>query len=180
MIENGGLMAAEERIFQKLAGLVGLLVLASTVEAGDPVKGERLFRITRNKNDNIVCYDVIQRGGKLDKDNPVSVYWVIPSEEGRLESLNFMERRRAYGVSVEKAFGQDSVDIMLSAGENLIQVRKRGGRWVALATLDAREIAIDSIHVMADESGAMPDVQWVEVMGRSMATGEKVKSKIMK
>jgi hypothetical protein len=160
--------------------LIALMVVTSSAEAGGPVRGERLFRITRNKNDNIVCYDVIQKGGKLDKDNPVSVYWMIPSEQGKLEDLNFIERRRAYGVSVENTFAQDSVDIMLSAGEKLIHVRKRAGRWVALTTLDSREVAVDSIYVVADESGAMPDVQWVEVMGRLTANGETVKTKITK
>ena len=160
--------------------IVALLVFSSAAEAGDPVQGERLFRITRNKNDNIVCYDVLQTGGRLDKDNPVSVYWVIPSAKNKLENLNFLERKKAYGVDVVKAYGQDSVDIRLSAGKRTLRVTMRDARWVALTTLDSREISIDSVYVMADESGAKPTVQWVEVMGRYPATGESVRKKITK
>jgi hypothetical protein len=159
---------------------VVLLVFSSAAEAGDPIQGERLFRITRNKNDNIVCYDVLGKSGKLDKDNPISVYWVIPSKDNKLESLNYLERTKAYGISVEKAFGQDSVDIMLKAGKKPIRVASRGGRWVALATLDSREVALDSVFVMADESGPKPTVQWVEVIGRDPGTGEQVRKKITK
>lgn len=157
---------------------LALLVLSSVAEAGDPLQGDRLFRITRNKNDNIICYDVRQKGGLLEKDNPVSVYWVIPSKNNKLEKLNFLERTKAYGVSVVKTFGQDSVDIVLKAGKRPIRVTMRGPRWVALTTLDSQEVAIDSVYVMADESGAMPTVQWVEVMGHHPATGEFVRKKI--
>jgi hypothetical protein len=160
--------------------IVSLLLLSSIAEAGDPVPGERLFRITRNKNDNIVCYDVHLKSGKLDKDNPVSVYWIIPSKKNKLESLNFVERTKAYGVSVAKAFGQDSVDIMLKAGKKPIRITVRSGSWVALTALDSQEIAIDSVYVQADESGLTPTVQWIEVMGRYTATGELVRKKITK
>jgi hypothetical protein len=34
--------------------------------------------------------------------------------------------------------------------------------------------------VKADESGTMPTVQWVEVMGRYPATGESMRKKITK
>ena len=157
-----------------------LLVSVSSAEAGDPVRGERLFRITRNKNDNIVCYDVAQKTGKLEKTEPVSVYWMIPSEKDKLEGLNFVERNRAYGISIEKMFGQDSVDIKLEAGDSPIRVTMRGSRWVALVTLDSREAAIDSIYVMADEAGIMPAVQWVDVLGHYTATGEPARKRITK
>jgi hypothetical protein len=163
-----------------VAGAVALLLFSSAAEAGDPVQGERLFRITRNKNDNIVCYDVHLKSGKLDKDNPVSVYWVIPSQKNRLENLNFLERTKAYGVSVVKSYVQDSVDIMLKAGKRPIRVTVRGGRWAALMVLDSQQVAIDSVYVMAEESGITPTVKWVEVMGRYPATGESVRKRITK
>lgn len=160
--------------------IVLLLVLASAAEAGDPVRGERLFRITRNKNNNIVCYDVLLKNGKLDRENPVSVYWVIPSENNKLEGLNFLERTKAYGVSTVKAYGQDSVDIMLKAAERPMRVAVRSSRWMALTVLDSREVAVDSIYVMADESSTRPTVQWVEIMGCYPATGELVRKRITK
>lgn len=160
--------------------ILALMLFSSAGEAGDPVQGERLFRITRNKNDNIVCYDVRHKSGRLDKENPVSVYWVIPSKKNKMEGLNLLERTKAYGISVVKAFGQDSVDITLKAGKRPIRVTMRGSRWVALTTLDSREVTIDSVYVMADESGTMPTVRWVEVMGRYPATGESMRKKITK
>ncbi|HMK39123.1 MAG TPA: DUF4833 domain-containing protein [Bacteroidota bacterium] len=159
-------------------GLAAHLVHSYSAIAGEP--GERLFRITRNKNDNIVCYDVRQKNGKLDKDDPVSVYWIIPSEKNKREGLNFLERMKAYGVSIVKTFGHDSVDISLKAGKRPVRVTKRGGRWVALAMLDSLQVAVDSVYVMADESSTMPTVQWVEVMGHSPATGEPVRKRILK
>ena len=166
--------------FYVARAIFAIMAFTSVVEAGGPGQGDRLFRITRNKNNNVVCYDVRHNSGKLNKDSPVSVYWVIPSENNKLENLSFLERTRAYGISVVKTFGQDSVDILLKAGNNPIRVTVRGGRWVALTALDSREVAIDSVYVMADESSAMPKVQWVEVLGRYTATGESVWKKITK
>lgn len=155
--------------------IVALLAFSSIAEAGGPVQGERLFRITRNKNDNVVCYDALHKDGKLLKDGPVSVYWMIPSQKNALEGLNFLERTRAYGVSVEKMFGQDSADITLKSGKKQIRITVRDGRWVALTLLDGKDVAIDSVFVMAEESGAMPTVKYVEIIGRNPATGETVR-----
>jgi hypothetical protein len=157
-----------------------LLLLRVPAGAGDPAQGDRLFRITRNKNNNIVCYDVQLKDGKLDDSVPVSVYWIIPSENNKLEGLNFIERTKAYGVSIEKAYGRDSVDIRLKAGKGVLRVTTRGSRWVALATVDSREVALDSVFVMAEESGFTPTVKWVEVFGHDPATGESVRQKILK
>jgi hypothetical protein len=158
--------------------IVFLLLVCSAAEAGGPVAGDRLFRLTRNKNDNIVCYDVRHKDGKLDAKDPLSVYWVIPSKKNKLEGLNFLERTKAYGINIERMFGQDSVDITVKAGKKPIRVTVRGGRWVALAAVDSREMALDSIYVMADESGTMPTVQYVEVIGRNLTTGESLVAKL--
>jgi hypothetical protein len=158
--------------------IVALLSFSSIAEAGGPVQGERLFRITRNKNDNIVCYDVLHKDGKLLKDGPVSVYWMIPSKKNALEGLNFLERTRAYGVSVEKMFGQDSADFTLKSGKKQIRITKRDSRWVALTAVAGLEVAIDSVFVMADESGAMPAVKYAEIIGRNPATGEMVRKRL--
>jgi hypothetical protein len=158
--------------------IVTFVLVSSVAVAGDPVTGDRLFRLTRNKNDNIVCYDVRHKDGKLDGKDPLSVYWVIPSKKNTLEGLNFLERTKAYGVNIVKMFGQDSVDITLKAGKKPIRVTVRDTRWVALATFGSREVAVDSIYVMADESGTMPTVLYVEVIGRDPATGESVERKL--
>jgi len=173
-------MTMRNNISTVATALALFLLLRVPAEAGDPVQGDRLFRITRNKNNNIVCYDVQLKDGKLDDRAPVSVYWIIPSENNKLEELNFIERTKAYGVSVEKTYGRDSVDIRLKAGKGILRVTTRGNRWVALATVDSREVALDSVHVMAEESGLTPTVKWVEVFGLDPATGESVRQKILK
>jgi hypothetical protein len=81
---------------------------------------------------------------------------------------------------VEKTYGRDSVDIRLKARKGIIRVTTRDNRWVALAKVDSREVALDSVYVMAEESGVMPTVKWVEVFGRDPATGESVRQKIIK
>jgi len=132
---------------------------------------QRLFVITRNLNDNMVCYDACIRGAKLDSKEPVKVYWTIPKENNKIESLTRIERKRAYGFDVVKYYGEDSVDITLKPLPRPMRVKQHGGQWVAVTTIDSVQAILISAYVMADNSGMMPTVQWIEMTGKAISGG---------
>ena len=139
---------------------------------------QRLFVITRNLNDNIVCYDACIRGSKLDSKEPVKVYWTIPKENNKIESLTRMERNRAYGFDVEKSHGGDSVDITLKPLPRQMRVKRYGGQSVAVTTIDSVQAMLISAYVMADNSGLMPTVQWIKMTGKSISGAKAVSETI--
>ena len=101
----------------KSAVLASLLLLALTALAPAPARAEsdqaakgpqpqRLFRIERSTNANIVVYDaLVEADGNLPKKNPIDVYWVRLAEEGQRKNLNGIERRMAYGFKEKKRQG---------------------------------------------------------------------------
>lgn len=138
------------------------------------IRQQRLFVITRNLNDNQVCYDACIRESKLDAKEPVKVYWTIPKENNKHEGLTRMERKRAYGFDVVKSYGGDSVDITLKPLPRPIRVKLNAGQWVAVTTIDSVHAILVSAYVMADNSGLMPSVQWIKMTGKALSGGMEV------
>jgi hypothetical protein len=147
---------------------------AADSQAGAASTPSRLFSITRSKNDNRVCYDVRLAGAKLDPEDPVNVYWIIPSEKNKIEELSGMERRRAYGYDLKKAYGGDSADITLKPIPQTLRLKKLGGRWAAVTKIDSVDARLDSAFVMATDSGLLPKVEWVKLFGTAVGTSRAV------
>jgi hypothetical protein len=145
----------------------------------EQIRQQRLFVITRNLNDNMVCYDACIRKSKLDVEEPVKVYWTIPKEKNKIENLTMIERNRAYGFEIVKMYGGDSVDFTLKPLPRLMRVKKHGKQWVAVTTIDSVQAIMTSAYVMADNSGLMPDVQWIKMTGKAIS-GCKVVTETIK
>jgi hypothetical protein len=137
----------------------------------------RLFVITRNKNDNQVCYDVQVKGGKLDAKTPVIVYWTIPQENNKTEELSSMERSKAYGLDVLRSYGGDSVDIKLKPLPRPLRVKKLDGTWKAVMKIDSTDAVFASAYVMAS-GGIIPKVQWIRIDGVDVIHGGEVSETI--
>ncbi len=136
--------------------LVAMLCSETALSRGEFHK-ERLFIITRNKNDNMVCYDAHSREGKLDAKEPLGVYWIIPQKDNKVEKLSSLERSRAYGFDLVRSFGGDSADFKMKALPRKLRVKRIDEKWVALMTIDSVEAILTSAYVMAG-SGIMPKV----------------------
>lgn len=73
------------------------------LHAGEPACCERqfLFKIERTRDADEVYYDAnLLADGSLHLENPVSVYWVRHTADGRHEPLTWMQRRYAYGLNI--------------------------------------------------------------------------------
>jgi hypothetical protein len=157
--------------------LIALLLLMSMVSREEN-SSERLFTITRKKNDNIVCYDANLTNNKLHADEPLSVYWIIPSKNNQREELNRFERRRAYGFDIKQQFGNDSLEVTLKPLPKVLRITQRRNKWVAVAQIDSADAIVSSVYVMADESGAFPKVQWVKITGTRSDNGKEISETI--
>lgn len=168
--------------FPKSLTWLFLVVICSAGEFLSPEPGisrgemrqERLFVITRNKNDNMVCYDARLNDSKLDAKEPVKVYWIIPQKNNKTEDLSRLERNRAYGFEIVKAYGADSVDIKLKPLPRAMRVKHLAGKWVAITTIDSVQAILTSAYVMADSNGVMPKVEWVRMQGVDVLRGSEV------
>ena len=146
-----------------------LAFLALVAPAEAQTRG--LFRIERSTNRNVVEYDLrLSRDGAPDPKDPVSVYWIMLEEGGRLEGLTFFERQFAYGVDVTP--GRDGLTLHLAAlRDRSVHVRRRGERWEAQTMIAGHLAALRRIWVQSESGVLGPNVKFVEVTGIDVESG---------
>ncbi len=127
---------------------------------------ESLFMIARSKNANVVRYDVRRNAdGQLVADRPVDSYWLMLAENGRREELTWMERELAYGHSIGRV-GTHGFTLQLQAfRQREIQVVLVGQTYRAYVTIAGKRAILNRIFVLADESGIVPKVRYIELQG---------------
>ena len=134
-----------------------------------------LFVLARSKNANIVAYDL---GGRPSE--PVVAYWLLDGEEGRREELNLVERQRAYGVDVMKGDApQTSVMTFRASRRRRFILRTVNGCPAATASIGGHDGILRRIFVQSKEGGLQPRVEYVELFGEDLATGEALYEKFV-
>jgi hypothetical protein len=141
---------------------------------------QRLFHIERNKNANIVVYDAqVQSDGSLYQEQPVIVYWLMFAKDSSRQGLNKIENNKAYGFDTE-GLGKDSVLIILKANSKRnIEIRRIKNRYHAIITQGGKQVYLEHVYVMAKEKGPRVSVQYVEIFGRDIKSGEDFYEKII-
>ena len=150
---------------RRIASYAAMLISALATDA-QALPAENLFMIARNKNANVVRYDIRRNAdGELNLDRPVDSYWLLLAQGGRREDLTWMERELAYGHSTSRV-GRAGFALQLQAfKQREIQVVLVGKTYRAYVTIAGRKAILNRIFVHADESGLMPKVRYVELQG---------------
>jgi hypothetical protein len=108
-----------------------------------------LFVLERSTNENVVHYDAkVAPDGELDSREPIVVYWIMAAKDGRRQELSFLEKTKAYGVSVEPGRTAHSYRITLVSDRQLeIQVYREGGAVRAETIIAGRRAYLKKIYV---------------------------------
>jgi hypothetical protein len=137
-----------------------------------------LFYLQRNKNYNTVMYEAnILPNGKLDPQNPVSVYWIRYTEGGVRMELNWIQRWLAFGVDAEPAkdgSGNFIVTFVALKHRKVTLKIDNEGNPVALLPLNGKMSRITRIYAQAQETNWLPTVKFVQMMGEDVKTKEQV------
>ena len=153
-----------------------VLVWADETEP-EPVQ-HRLFHIERNKNTNIVVYDArVMPDSSLAAEDPVIVYWIKQAEDGRIEDLKRIEKKKAYGFSVESREGDRLViDMVADVGRDLVLDKHEGG-YRAFMEINGNQAMLDKIYIFAKETLMLPKVQYIELYGVDIESGKEAYEK---
>lgn len=128
--------------------------------------GEQLFIVARNKNANIVSYDVRRRPtGELELAAPLDAYWIMRAEDGHREPLTWIERQAAYGFSVSHVSLKGFTLRLQAFKQREIHVEWTARGYRAYLTIAGKKTALNRIFVMAAEGGLLPTVRYVELQG---------------
>jgi len=166
----------------KVICIVVVLVLAlitGSAQSLSCIKTDHLFFIERNKNKNLVQYDVcLKDGTELIDQSPVKAYWVL--ENGETETLNMVENRLVYGVHSQRKLGTNRYAFNLTALKSRdIIVEKVGDGYKAIFLIDGKESYLEKVYVESEERwSGLPKVHYVDVFGSTVNTNTPVKERL--
>jgi hypothetical protein len=147
--------------------------------ADGPAAGRTLLVIERNTNANVVHYDAGLTGdGSLNPAEPVIVYWVLLAEDGRRKKLNWLEKKKAYGVKIKPA--ADGYTMTLAAAPWMPLAVKRAGGGVRLeAPINGRPAVMQKMFIQSRGGLLGPKVEYIDLYGKDLATGEPCRERIL-
>ena len=165
---------------KKAMGWFAVLSLLAAPAAAQ-IKTSTLFIIERSKNANVVYYDArLTADGKLDPQEPVIAYWVMLAEDGRREKLSWIEKKMAYGFTIKPDPSVNGYKMTLVAvPERQITVKKEKDAVRAEVVIDGRPADIEKMYIKASDGLTGYKIQYVEVYGKDLQTGESLREKIM-
>jgi len=157
------------------------LLAALAAPAAAQIKTSPLFIIERSKNANVVHYDArLTADGKLNPKEPVIAYWVMLAEDGRREKLNWIEKKKAYGFTIKPDRSVKGYKMTLvAAPKRQIIVKKEKDAFRAEAVIDGRPAVLEKMYINASDGLTGPKVQYIEVYGKDLQTGEKRREKMV-
>jgi hypothetical protein len=166
------------RMRRPILSLAVLVSLAYPVYAQDT---QPLFVIERSANKNVVHYDAqIARDGTLDPKEPVIAYWIMLANGGHREELNFLERQLAYGFTIQPDPGGRGYRMALAADrEREITVYQKDDKVAAEIMIAGRPAILTKLSVDSTDGGVLPSVNYIELFGRDLKSGEERYEKIM-
>ena len=153
---------------------------SATLQAAD-AEIHPLFKIERSKNANIIQYDArSDPDGKLLKKDPVVGYWIRLAEQGQVKELTWVQRTFAFGFGTELARDRESAEVEMKVDlGSPISVSRFGDRFRATVPIDGKTSFLDRIFIRAYPKGIAVKVEYFELFGTDVETGEARYQKIL-
>jgi hypothetical protein len=155
--------------------------VAVSIPADDkfPVPAEnisRLFFVQRSPNTNTIIYELNNKDGRLDPENPIHVYWLRYADKGQKEELNYVQRKFAYGLTT-RPLGNDQYDVRFVSYKKFpLTLMKAGdGKYHIFANIEQKQMILSRIFIKI-EGGSfwLPNVVYIELKGTDPATGREI------
>lgn len=161
-------------------GRLGLvLVMLCAVSNVFAMDSKTLFYIERNKNANIVKYDInLLPDGKVDPENPFIAYWVLLAADGRKESLNFIERKY-YGFKSNCDMATGSFDLAINSfKQRPFKIYNDNGDFKTEVIINNKPAYLQKVYIEGKEKFPLPSVEWIELFGINKEDNTPVREKI--
>jgi len=153
--------------------VTALLTAPLLVQAETPVS-QSLFKIERSKNANIIQYDAqVGADGKLMKKDPVVGYWIRLAEQGQVQELSWVQRTFAFGFKAKLDRDREGAKLDMAAdfGQPIMVVRN-GDEYRATFSIEEAPSYLDKIFIQASGKGMSITIEYIEMFGKDIKTGE--------
>ncbi len=140
------------------------------VPKGNPYQ---LFYLQRQPNTNTIVVELNVKSGRVDPENPVHVFWIRYTEDGRREGLSFIQRTFAYGVQVNK-IAENAYDLNFVSYKKMKFRLEKGDNnlWRVYANLkNGSRIILRRVYIHINGGSFWkPNVEYVELKGDEPGT----------
>jgi Domain of unknown function (DUF4833) len=140
-----------------------------------PDEPGQLFYVQRSPNANSVVYAAkLDSNGNFDSKAPVEAFWRKFNIDGGKKPLTFMERMMAYGVRVNAVKPGQPITFAIAA----LPQRKLTLGWdaqhhpITILQMGTHTARLVYVYLQVDESGLLPDVPSLDLLGIDMASGK--------
>lgn len=143
------------------------------------IEHQRLFLIHRSTNRNVVAYDANLTEDGLLAEEPIRVRWILREQGDRVEELTGLERRRAFGITVDEASPTRAIFRIVSLQDRPITVERTEAGVLPMMAIGGEAAVLEEVFVSVRDGSLIPTVRWVEVRGISLRSGKKVRERIV-
>jgi hypothetical protein len=141
-------------------------------------ENKNLFKIERNKNANVVMYDIrLDSSGEIDKKNPIDAYWLLYAKQGQRQEIKSFEKR-AYGYIVTKNSDNSYTLVLQSVKDRPIKIILANGTPKAEILINNEKAYLSSVYVQASDA-LIPKVHYLLLTGINPSIGKQITEKII-
>jgi len=139
-------------------------------------KSYHLFKIERNKDANEIFYDVnLDSQNNLNLNNPISIYWIKQTENGKIEPLTWIQKNYAYGIEYLSKNKTQAEFQFVSYKKRQFQIKKDSkGNFKVYTLSNKRTVIVNRIFIQIDGGTFwFPKISRVELHAQDIQTNEK-------
>ncbi|QMW02444.1 DUF4833 domain-containing protein [Spirosoma foliorum] len=141
----------------------------------------QLFYLQRDPNTNTIICALNLKNGKLDKDDPVHVFWIRYTEESQKQELSYIQRTFAYGIKAKPLSNEEyELNFVSYKKFPLHLVKSERDGYQVYANVNQKKVILKRLYLHI-EGGTFwaPNVKYIQVEGINVSTGENTVERIM-
>lgn len=152
----------------------GFLVRADGFNDSD---NSTLFKIGRSKDANEIFYKLkTTPDGTLDLEEPIKIYWIKNTKNGRTEPLTKIQQHFAYGLKFLEIAPEKAEFQFVSYSKRTLKLRKNNsGNFGVFTVLDGVEVELERVFIQIDGGTFwFPKITRVEVHAKNNVANQLV------
>lgn len=151
------------------------LLFSFSDKTGDAKKS--LFKIERSKDANQILYDVhtISKN-QLNKNNPISIYWIKKTEGNKIKPLTWIQQHYAYGLDFTYTSEKMAQFHFVSYNKRSFTLKQNEKECFKVYTqLNGKEVIVNRIFIQIDGGTFwFPKISKVELHAQDPTTNKKL------
>ncbi len=158
--------------FLIILGLYILILFEASALTENP--GNSLFKISRSRDADVICYDVsLEDDGRLNTNSPVNIYWIRRTKGSVREPLTWIQNRYSYGIKFLETSGDHAKFRFVSFdNKEFMLERSDEGRFRVYAAMDNKTVIVERIFVQFEGGTFLaPVISEVILYGRDVESG---------